>query len=110
MIGTVAALGLGLLWTGSAMADPDTPATADQAQQAYLDSEQRAGALNEEVLVAQGNEQAAVAAAAAAGEQVTAAAAAPMPPSSRLPPPTRPRPATRARSTPSPTPVSAAPG
>jgi cell wall-associated NlpC family hydrolase len=58
------------------MADPDTPATADQAQQAYLDSEQRAGALNEEVLVAQGNEQAAVAAATAAAEQVTAAAAA----------------------------------
>ena len=64
------------MWTGSAMADPDTPATADQAQQAYLDSEQRAGALNEEVLVAQGNEQAAVAAASAAGEQVAAAAAA----------------------------------
>jgi len=74
VVGTVAALSLGLLWTGSAMADPDTPATADQAQQAYLDSEQRAGALNEEVLVAQGNEQAAVAAASAAAEQVTAAA------------------------------------
>jgi len=58
------------------MADPDTPATADQAQQAYLDSEQRAGALNEEVLVAQGNEQAATAAATAATEQVAAAAAA----------------------------------
>jgi len=72
----VAALSLSLLWTGSAVADPDTPATSDQAQQAYRDSEQRAGALNEQVLVAQENEKAAVAAAAAAGEQVTAASAA----------------------------------
>ena len=58
------------------MADPDTPATSDQAQQAYLDSSQRAGALNEEVLVAQENEQAASAAVTAAADQVAAATAA----------------------------------
>ena len=46
-------LSLSLVWTGSAMADPDNPATSDEAQQAYLDSSQRAGALNEDVLVAQ---------------------------------------------------------
>src|SRR6476469_1646827 len=79
VIGVVAALSLSLLWTGSAMAEPDNPATSDQAQQAYLDSSQRAGALNEEVLVAQENEQAANAAVDAAAGQVgatTAAAAA----------------------------------
>ena len=76
LLGTVVALSLGLLWTGSAMADPDTPTTSDQAQQAYLDSSHRAGELNEEVLVARENETAAVAAAATADEQVTAAAAA----------------------------------
>jgi peptidoglycan DL-endopeptidase CwlO len=65
-----------MLWTGSAVAEPDTPATSDQAQQAYLESSERAGALNEEVLVAQENEQAAVAAVGAAGEQVTSATAA----------------------------------
>ena len=43
------------MWTGSAMADPDNPATSDEAQQAYSDSSHRAGALNEEVLVAQEN-------------------------------------------------------
>ncbi len=53
------------------MADPENPTTSDEAQQAYLDSEHRAGALNEEVLVAQANEAAAVAAVAAASEQVT---------------------------------------
>jgi cell wall-associated NlpC family hydrolase len=73
VIGVVAALSLSLLWTGSAMAEPDNPATSDQAQQAYLDSSQRAGALNEEVLVAQENEQAANAAVATAADQVTAA-------------------------------------
>jgi cell wall-associated NlpC family hydrolase len=73
VIGVVAALSLSMLWTGSAMADPDTPATSDQAQQAYLDSSQRAGALNEEVLVAQENEQAASAAVTAAAGQVQAA-------------------------------------
>jgi len=76
IIGIVTALSLSLLWTGSAMADPDTPATSDQAQQAYLDSSQRAGALNEEVLVAQENEQAASAAVTAAADQVAAATAA----------------------------------
>jgi cell wall-associated NlpC family hydrolase len=65
-----------LLWTGSAIADPENPTTADQAQQAYLDSSHRAGALNEELLVAQEKESAAAAAAVAAGDQVTAAAAA----------------------------------
>ena len=73
IIGIVTALSLSLLWTGSAMADPDTPATSDQAQQAYLDSSQRASALNEEVLVAQQNEQAASAAVTAAADQVAAA-------------------------------------
>ncbi len=58
------------------MAEPDNPATSDQAQQAYLDSSQRAGALNEEVLVAQENEQAANAAVDAAAGQVGAATAA----------------------------------
>jgi cell wall-associated NlpC family hydrolase len=76
VIGVVAALSLSLLWTGSAMADPDTPATSDQAQQAYLDSSQQAGALNEEVLVAQQNEQAAGAAVTAATAQVGTATAA----------------------------------
>jgi len=76
IIGIVTALSLSMLWTGSAMADPDTPATSDQAQQAYLDSSQRAGALNEEVLVAQENEQAASAAVTAAADQVAAATAA----------------------------------
>src|SRR6476469_4028796 len=74
VIGVVAALSLSLLWTGSAMAEPDNPATSDQAQQAYLDSSQRAGALNEEVLVAQENEQAASEAVTAAADQVADAA------------------------------------
>ena len=52
------------------------PPPSDEAQQAWLDSSHRAGALNEEVLVAQETEQAATAAAAAAAEQVTAATAA----------------------------------
>ena len=69
-------LSASLMWTGSAIADPDNPATADEAQQAYLDSSHRAGALNEEVLVAQEKEAAATAAASAAGEQVTATTAA----------------------------------
>jgi cell wall-associated NlpC family hydrolase len=76
VVGLVAALSLSMLWSGSAMADPDVPATSDEAQQAYLDSSQRAGALNEQVLVAQENETAAVAAAAAAAEQVAASTAA----------------------------------
>ena len=110
VIGTVAALSLSLLWTGSAMADPDNPTTSDEAQQAYLDSSQRAGALNEEVLVAQENEQAATAAVAAAGEQVSPATRPPRPPRSAPRRPTPLPPATRARSTPSPTPASGAPG
>lgn len=69
-------LSASMLWTGSALADPNDPTTADQAQQAYLDSSHRAGALNEELLVAQDKESAAAAAATAAGEQVTAATAA----------------------------------
>ncbi len=69
-------LSASMLWTGSAIADPNDPTTADQAQQAYLDSSHRAGALNEELLVAQENEAAATTAAAAAGEQATATAAA----------------------------------
>ncbi len=52
-LGTAVVLSLSLVWTGSAMADPENPTTSDEAQQAYLDSEHRAGALNEEVLVAQ---------------------------------------------------------
>ncbi len=66
------------MWTGSAMADPETPATSDQAQQAYLDSSQRAGALNEQVLQAQEQQKKATAAVAAAADRVktsTAAAA-----------------------------------
>jgi cell wall-associated NlpC family hydrolase len=58
------------------MADPDNPATSDEAQQAYLDSSHRASELNEEVLVAQENEKAAVAAVATASEQVNGATAA----------------------------------
>ncbi len=58
------------------MAEPETPATSDEAQQAYLDSARRAGELNEQVLVAQEAEKAAVAAASTAGKQVTSAAAA----------------------------------
>ncbi len=58
------------------MAEPETPVTSDEAQQAYLDSARRAGELNEQVLVAQEAEKAAVTAASAAGKQVTAAAAA----------------------------------
>ncbi|MGS0687272.1 C40 family peptidase [Nakamurella sp. GG22] len=65
-----------LLWSGSAMAEPETPVTSDEAQQAYLDSARRAGELNEQVLVAQEAEKAAVAAASTAGKQVTSAAAA----------------------------------
>ena len=75
-LGTAAVLGLSLIWSGSAIADPDNPATSDEAQQAYLDSSHRASALNEEVLVAQENEKAAVAAVAAAGDQVNGATAA----------------------------------
>ncbi len=75
-IGAIAMLSASLLWTGSAMATPDNPASADEAQQAYLDSSRRAEALNEEVLVAQDKEATATAAATAAGEQVTATAAA----------------------------------
>lgn len=69
-------LSASMLWTGSAIADPNDPTTADQAQQAYLDSSHRAGALNEELLVAQEKEATATAAATTAGEQVTAASAA----------------------------------
>ena len=65
-----------MVWGGSALADPDDPATSDQAQQAYLDSSHRAGELNEQVLVAQENEQAATTAATAAADQVAAATAA----------------------------------
>jgi cell wall-associated NlpC family hydrolase len=75
-VGAIVMLSASLLWTGSAIADPNDPTTADQAQQAYLDSSHRAGALNEELLVAQEKESAATAAAAAAGEQVTSTAAA----------------------------------
>ncbi len=75
-IGAIAMLSASLLWTGSALADPENPATADEAQQAYLDSSHRAGVLNEEVLVAQEKESAAAAAAASAAEQVTATATA----------------------------------
>ena len=79
-IGVIAMLSASLLWTGSAIADPDNPATCRRGAAApTLDSSHRAGALNEEVLVAQEKEAAATAAASAAGEQVgatTAAAAA----------------------------------
>ncbi len=73
VLGTVATLSLGLLWTGSAAAAPDTPTTSDQAQQAYLDSSQRAGALNEQVLVAQESEKKAATAVAAAADRMKAA-------------------------------------
>jgi cell wall-associated NlpC family hydrolase len=73
VVGTVAALSLGPLWTGSAMADPGSPATSDQAQQAYLDSAQRAGALNEDVLVAQEESLSASAGRSAAAVAVAAA-------------------------------------
>ncbi len=66
------------MWTGSAMADPETPTTSDQAQQAYLDSSRRAGALNEQVLLAQEAQKKASAAVSAASARVktsTAAAA-----------------------------------
>src|SRR6478752_4514464 len=66
VVGAAVALSLSLAWSGSAMADPDNPATSDEAQQAWLDSSHRAGALNEEVLVAQESESAATAAAASA--------------------------------------------
>ena len=75
-IGAIVMLSASMLWTGSAIANPDDPTTADQAQQAYLDSSHRAGALNEELLVAQEKESAATAAATAAGEQVTASVSA----------------------------------
>jgi cell wall-associated NlpC family hydrolase len=58
------------------MADPETPATSDQAQQAYLDSSQRAGALNEQVLLAQEGQKKATAAATAAADRVKASTAA----------------------------------
>jgi cell wall-associated NlpC family hydrolase len=75
-IGAIVMLSASMLWTGSAIADPEDPTTADQAQQAYLDSSHRAGALNEELLLAQDKESTATAAATAAGEQVTASTAA----------------------------------
>ena len=71
--GTVAALGLSLLAAMPAGADPTNPATSDEAQQAWLDSSQRAEALNDQVLGAQESEQAAAAAAAAATGQVAQA-------------------------------------
>jgi cell wall-associated NlpC family hydrolase len=64
------------MWTGSAMADPETPATSDQAQQAYLDSSHRAGALNEQVLQAQENQKKATAAVTAAADKVKSSTAA----------------------------------
>lgn len=75
-IGAIVMLSASMLWTGSAIADPNDPTTADQAQQAYLDSSHRAGELNEELLVAQEKESTATAAAATAGEQVSTTAAA----------------------------------
>ncbi len=76
VLGTVATLSLGLLWTGSAMAEPETPTTSDQAQQAYLESSQRAGALNEQVLLAKEAEKKAAAAVKAAADRVKASTAA----------------------------------
>jgi cell wall-associated NlpC family hydrolase len=74
VVGTVAALSLGPLWTGSAMADPGSPATSDQAQQVFLDSAQRAGAPNQDVLVAQ-EEFSSASAGRSAAARVAAAAA-----------------------------------
>jgi len=71
--GTVAALGLSLLAAMPAGADPTNPATSDEAQQAWLDSSQRAEALNDQVLAAQESEQAATTAAAVAAGQVAQA-------------------------------------
>ncbi len=71
--GTVAALGLSLIAAVPALADPDNPASSAEAQQAWLDSSQRAEALNDQVVAAQESEQAAAAAAAAAGDHVTQA-------------------------------------
>ena len=71
--GTVAALGLSLLAAMPAGADPTNPASSDEAQQAWLDSSQRAEALNDQVLAAQESEQAATTAAAVAAGQVAQA-------------------------------------
>jgi len=71
--GTVAALGLSLLAAMPAGADPTSPVTSDEAQQAWLDSSHRAEALNDQVLSAQESEQGATAAAAAAAGQVAQA-------------------------------------
>lgn len=68
--GTVSSLGLGAFVAGPALADPTTAA---DAQQAYLDSEQRAGQLNEQVLTAQENQQSAEATAASAAAAVDTA-------------------------------------
>ena len=71
--GTVAVLGLSLLAAMPAGADPTNPASSDEAQQAWLDSSQRAEALNDQVLAAQESEQAATTAAAVAAGQVAQA-------------------------------------
>jgi len=69
--GTVAAVGLSLIVSMPALADPTDPTTSEEAQQAWLDSSHRAEALNDQVLGAQEAERAAAATAAAAGDQVT---------------------------------------
>jgi len=78
--GTVKAAGslavVGGVLVASAMpagADPTSPVTSDEAQQAWLDSSHRAEALNDQVLSAQESEQGATAAAAAAAGQVAQA-------------------------------------
>ncbi len=83
LAGTIAALGLSLLAAMPATADPTDPTTSSEAQQAWVESTQRAGALNEQVLVAQETAAAAATQATAAGDEVirsrdaaTAAAAA----------------------------------
>ncbi len=69
--GTVAALGLSLLAAMPATADPTDPTTSSEAQQAWVESSQRAEALNEQVLVAQETAAAAATQASAAGDEVT---------------------------------------
>ena len=71
--GTVAALSLSLIAAMPAGADPTNPATSDEAQQAWLDSSQRAEALNDQVLSAQESEKSATAVAAVAAGQVAQA-------------------------------------
>jgi len=74
VVGTVAVLSLGAVWTGSALADPGGPATSDRAQQVYLDGAHRAGARNQDVHVAHQEPSSASAGRSAAANAAAAAA------------------------------------